>query len=67
LQNDVIPWALRDVDLGARLLELGPGPGLTADMLRRAVREYYLNPGRSKIGVFPELPLARHQCGSSGV
>lgn len=35
LQNDLIPWALRDVDLGERLLELGPGPGLTTDILRR--------------------------------
>jgi ubiquinone/menaquinone biosynthesis C-methylase UbiE len=35
LQNDVIPWALRDVDLGERLLELGPGPGLTTHILRQ--------------------------------
>lgn len=35
MQNDLIPWALRDVDLGERLLELGPGPGLTTDILRR--------------------------------
>src|SRR5436309_16080830 len=35
LQDDLIPWALRDVDLGERLLELGPGPGLTTDILRQ--------------------------------
>lgn len=35
LQNQVIPWALRDVQLGGRVLELGPGPGLTTDILRQ--------------------------------
>jgi ubiquinone/menaquinone biosynthesis C-methylase UbiE len=35
LQNDLIPWALRDVNLGERVLELGPGPGLTTDILRQ--------------------------------
>jgi ubiquinone/menaquinone biosynthesis C-methylase UbiE len=35
LQNQVIPWALRDVQLGERVLELGPGPGLTTDILRQ--------------------------------
>jgi SAM-dependent methyltransferase len=34
LQNDVMPWALRGVDLGDRVLEIGPGPGLTTDVLR---------------------------------
>ncbi len=37
LEQRVIPWALRDVDLGQELLELGPGPGLTTDILRRRV------------------------------
>jgi SAM-dependent methyltransferase len=35
LQNDVMPWALGGVDLGDRVLEIGPGPGLTTDVLRR--------------------------------
>lgn len=30
-----MPWALRDVELGDTLLEVGPGPGLTTDLLRR--------------------------------
>jgi SAM-dependent methyltransferase len=34
LQNEMLPWALRDVDLGQDVLEIGPGPGLTTDFLR---------------------------------
>lgn len=32
-----IPWALNGVELGANVLELGPGPGLTTDFLRGRV------------------------------
>ncbi len=32
-----LPWALARVDLGANALELGPGPGLTTDLLRKRV------------------------------
>ena len=34
LKTEVVPWALRDVDLGGDVLEVGPGPGLTTDLLR---------------------------------
>jgi ubiquinone/menaquinone biosynthesis C-methylase UbiE len=34
LQNEMLPWALKGVDLGQNLLEIGPGPGLTTDLLR---------------------------------
>ena len=34
LQDNLIPWALRDVELGDDVLELGPGPGLTTNILR---------------------------------
>ena len=30
----VIPWALDGLDPGEDVLELGPGPGLTTDVLR---------------------------------
>ena len=30
----LVPWALEGVDLGADVLELGPGPGATTDALR---------------------------------
>ena len=33
IQDQILPWALRDVDLGDRVLEIGPGPGLTTDVL----------------------------------
>jgi SAM-dependent methyltransferase len=32
-----VPWVLADHDLGPRVLELGPGPGLTTDFLRLSV------------------------------
>ncbi len=35
--EDRIPWVLADADLGCNMLELGPGPGLTTDQLRRRV------------------------------
>jgi SAM-dependent methyltransferase len=35
----IIPWVLDGVDLGNDMLEIGPGPGLTTDILRlRATR-----------------------------
>ncbi|MGI9030356.1 MAG: class I SAM-dependent methyltransferase [Ilumatobacteraceae bacterium] len=37
VQDQILPWALRDVELGDRVLEVGPGPGVTTDALRRAV------------------------------
>jgi SAM-dependent methyltransferase len=38
VQNDLLPWALADVDLGQRTLEIGPGYGATSrGLLDRAV------------------------------
>lgn len=37
VQDELLPWALCDVDLGAEVLEIGPGPGLTTDLLRQRV------------------------------
>jgi SAM-dependent methyltransferase len=34
LANEIIPWALKDVELGDDVLEVGPGPGMTSDILR---------------------------------
>jgi len=34
LQNRIVPWVLSDIDLGSDVLEVGPGPGLTTDLLR---------------------------------
>jgi SAM-dependent methyltransferase len=35
LTTQVIPWALKGVELGDDVLEVGPGPGLTTDILRQ--------------------------------
>jgi SAM-dependent methyltransferase len=34
LEETVLPWVIRDYDLGADILEIGPGPGLATDLLR---------------------------------
>lgn len=37
LTDDLLPWVLGDHELGDDLLEVGPGPGLATDILRRLV------------------------------
>lgn len=37
IETDILPWTLQHADLGDHLLELGPGPGLTTDLLRQRV------------------------------
>ena len=32
-----LPWAIGNTDLGPNVLEIGPGPGLTTDLLRASV------------------------------
>src|SRR5262245_47007184 len=34
LERDLLPWVLRGVELGDDVLEIGPGPGVTTDLLR---------------------------------
>src|SRR5215469_3487072 len=34
LERDLLPWALEGVELGDDVLEIGPGPGVTTDLLR---------------------------------
>ncbi len=38
VQRDILPWAVGDRDLGDDVLEVGPGPGLTTDVLRQRVK-----------------------------
>ena len=38
IQDQIVPWALEDVDLGDHALEVGPGPGLTTEILARRAR-----------------------------
>lgn len=35
LETDLLPWLERAADLGDDVLEVGPGPGLTTDLLRQ--------------------------------
>ena len=35
LSKRILPWALQDAELGQYVLEVGPGPGLTTDILRQ--------------------------------
>lgn len=37
MQKYILPWALGDVELGANVLEIGPGPGVTTEWLRTRV------------------------------
>ena len=37
IQGDILPWVLRDAELGSNVIEVGPGPGLTTDVLAREV------------------------------
>lgn len=39
LRDFVLPFALRDARLGDDVLEVGPGPGLTTDLLRPRLRK----------------------------
>lgn len=38
IQTEILPVLTRDVDLGADMLEIGPGPGAATDWLRHKVR-----------------------------
>ena len=37
VETVLLPWALGTGDLGDDVVEIGPGPGLTTDVLRRSV------------------------------
>ena len=37
VQTYILPWALDGLDIGANVLEVGPGPGVTTDLLRGRV------------------------------
>jgi hypothetical protein len=35
VEDEILPWVTEGYELGDDLLEVGPGPGLTTDILRR--------------------------------
>jgi ubiquinone/menaquinone biosynthesis C-methylase UbiE len=39
IQNEVLPFLTRDVDLGSEMIELGPGPGAATEWLRGKVKQ----------------------------
>ena len=52
VQRWIIPWVLEAVDLGDDVLEVGPGPGLTTDVLRTRVTRL------TAVEVHPDLAAA---------
>ena len=36
VRDEIMPWGLAGVELGENVLELGPGPGITTDVLRQS-------------------------------
>ena len=38
IRDDLVPWVVGDRPLGGSVLEIGPGPGLTTDVLRSRTR-----------------------------
>jgi ubiquinone/menaquinone biosynthesis C-methylase UbiE len=38
VREEIVPWSLAGVDLGEDVLEVGPGPGVTTELLRQSHR-----------------------------
>jgi ubiquinone/menaquinone biosynthesis C-methylase UbiE len=38
VRDEIVPWGLNGVELGDNVLEVGPGPGVTTELLRRSHR-----------------------------
>ncbi len=53
-QGSLLPWVLGEIDLGSHALEVGPGPGLTTDVLRTHVRAL------TALEIDPRLAAALH-------
>lgn len=62
LKSDLIPWALKGIEQGERVLEIGPGPGLTTALLAPRTGELVC------LEVDPRLATSLHEeCGSQFV
>ena len=64
LEANVVPWVLGGVALGSNVLEVGPGPGLTTDILRSRVAALTALEIDSATGKFPRGQNAWRQCDS---
>ena len=49
VEDQLLPWVLRDADLGDRVLEVGPGPGVTTAVIARQ------HPHVTAVEIDPEL------------
>ncbi|WP_228282063.1 class I SAM-dependent methyltransferase [Rubrobacter marinus] len=62
VRRRLVPWALEGLNLGENVLELGPGPGLTTDVLRERV------PRLTAVEIDPRLESAlRKRLGGTNV
>ncbi len=62
VKNEILPWTLGEHSLGDRVLEIGPGPGLTTDILRSRV------PQLTALELDPDLAAAlATRLGGTGV
>ncbi len=61
LKDSLLPWVLAGVDLGPSVMEVGPGPGLTTDLLKQLV------PAITAVEIDETLaaPLAARMAGSN--
>jgi ubiquinone/menaquinone biosynthesis C-methylase UbiE len=57
LRDEIMPWVIGSVDLGDDVLEVGPGPGLSTELLRaRAARLTAVElDGEMAVGLFSRL------------
>ena len=37
VETYILPWVLEDIDIGSNVIEVGPGPGVTTDLIRTRV------------------------------
>src|ERR1039457_7454388 len=53
VEDELLPWVLEGHDLGDDLLEVGAGPGLTTDVLRRHAA--HVTAGELDVGLADQL------------
>ncbi|HXW78126.1 MAG TPA: hypothetical protein VEJ84_01435, partial [Acidimicrobiales bacterium] len=60
LREELLPWVVQAGDLGDELLQLGPGPGLSTELLMplaRSLTAVELDPGLAAAG-FSEVSVS---------
>lgn len=61
LRDRLLPWTLDRIDLGARVLEIGPGPGRTTELIRARFERLTC----AEIDPTLAVPLARRLAGTN--